>query len=87
MTDFPILDAPRDSATADLMRELIDESLDPIEPHVDETDSTITMPLRIAHNAATGIYIELGPYDLDDRDIKRLREALRRYDAACAYTG
>lgn len=82
MTDFPILDSPRTEANDNLFRTVIDE-LGKIEPHIDETDSWITMPIRASHNAAAGIVLELGPYDLDRTDVERLREALRRYDVAC----
>ncbi len=79
MTDFPILDAPRTEAKNDLFRTVIDE-LGAIEPHIDETDYWCTMPMRLSHNAAAGIVLEIGPYDLDREDVNRLREAIRKYD-------
>lgn len=82
MTDFPVLDSTRTDANAELSRTVIAE-VGAIELHIDETDSWITMPIRISRNDAAGIVFELGPYDLDRRDVVRLREALRRYDVVC----
>lgn len=79
--DFPILDAPRTEANTELYRTILDY-FGVIEPHVDELDNYITMPLRLAHNAATGFCIEIGPYDLDHNDIDRLRAAIAAYDHA-----
>lgn len=77
--DFPLLDSARTGANADLFRVVIGEH-GIIEPTIDETDSYCTMPLRLSHNAAAGVIIEIGPYDLDHNDIDRLRELLRAYD-------
>jgi hypothetical protein len=77
--DFPVLDAPRTAANAELFRSVFEE-LGIIEPFIDETDSPVTMPMRIAHNAAAGIVLEIGPYDLDHNDVDRLRDAIRAYD-------
>ena len=79
--DFPILDAPRTEANAELFRLVVDY-LGVIEPHVDELDSYVSMPLRLVHNAATGFCLEAGPYDLDHNDIGRLRAAIAAYDDA-----
>jgi hypothetical protein len=76
---FPVLDAPRADANAELFRTVIKE-LGAVEPFIDETDSCITMPLRLSHNAAAGIVLEIGPYDLDHNDVDRLRDAIRAYD-------
>jgi hypothetical protein len=54
----------------------------PIEPHIEETDSWVTMPLRLVHDQAGGLHLEIGPYDLGAADIRRLREAINTYDAA-----
>lgn len=81
MTDFPVLDAPRTEANAELNRQVLDD-LGAIEPAIDEIDGWCTMPIRLAHNAAAGLCLEVGPYDLDHTDIERLRAAIRAYDVA-----
>lgn len=81
MTDFPVLDAPRTEANTELGRQILSD-LGALEPHIDETDSCCTLPIRLAHNQAAGLCIELGPYDLDHNDINTLREAIRAYDTA-----
>jgi hypothetical protein len=74
-----VLDAPRTEANAELFRTVI-EDLGVIEPHIDETDSWITMPIRLSHNAAAGLVLEVGPYDIDHNEVDRLRAAIRAYD-------
>jgi hypothetical protein len=81
MSDFPVIDAPRRYANNQLHRAIFDV-FGHIEPYVDETDSWIAMPLRLAHDQAAGWHLELGPYSLDAADIMRLREAIAAYDAA-----
>ena len=76
--DFPVLDAERDDADG---RTVIAE-LGKIQPHVDEIDDWVTMPLRVAHTPLAGIVIEVGPYTLDRTDVERLHAALRGYDNA-----
>lgn len=75
MTDFPILDAPR---TADVGREVI-RDIGHIEPRIDETDEWVTMPIRLVTSQGVGIYLELGPYDLNARDIATLVDAIGAY--------
>ena len=84
--DFPVLDSPRTEATAELFREVI-EDLGLVEPRIDEIDGCCAMPIRVAHDAATGFYREIGPYDFDTHEIRRLREAIRRFDAGCSGPG
>jgi hypothetical protein len=81
MSHFPILDAPYLDANADLCRTVL-ETLGAVEPHVDETDTCFTIPLRLVHDAANGIHLELGPYACSENDIERLRAAIRAYDVA-----
>jgi hypothetical protein len=81
MPDFPILDAPRLYANNTLHRSIFDVFGD-IKPYIEETDSCISMPLRLVHDQAAGWHLELGPYSLDSRDIARLREAIAAYDLA-----
>lgn len=78
---FPVLDAPRTRATAEVGRVVVDH-LGYVEPRIDETDDWCSMPLRLAHSQAAGWYLELGPYELDIADILRLREAIAAYDSA-----
>jgi hypothetical protein len=75
---YPALDDSRRWATAELDR-LVLEDHGAIEPHIDELDSYCSMPIRLTHNAA-GIHLEVGPYDLDDSDVARLRAAITAYD-------
>lgn len=81
MTDFPLLDGPYTVGNTELGRVILDD-LGVIEPHLDETDSWVTMPLRLVHDQAGGLHLECGPYSLDPKDIDRLREAIRQYDAS-----
>lgn len=80
MTNFPVLDASYAEANTELFRTVL-ENLGVIEPRIDETDSWCAVPLRIVHDAASGVHLELGPYALDPADIERLRAAIERYDA------
>lgn len=79
MTDFPILDAPRDH---ELTGRAIQDCFGDLEPYVEEMDTWIVMPVRLAHSSLAGWHLEIGPYDLDRRDINRLREAIAAYDLA-----
>ncbi|NTY58677.1 hypothetical protein [Mycolicibacterium sphagni] len=81
MTDFPLLDANYAAANAEVGREVVAD-LGVIEPRIDETDSWITLPMRLVYDQAGGLHIELGPYAIDQRDIAKLREAIRQYDLA-----
>lgn len=74
MNDFPILDGPR----TDEFGRVIDD-LGVIEPHIDEVDLWITMPMRLLHGPLTGWLIEVGPYSLDEIDIMRLCAAIATY--------
>ena len=86
MTNFP-LDAPYVVANAELGRDIIAE-LGVIEPHIDETDEFVTLPMRLVFHQAAGIHIEIGPYSLSELDIEQLREAIRQYDITrCGGTG
>jgi hypothetical protein len=82
MTDhYPVLDAPYTAANSELCRIVLDE-LGAIDPHIDETDSVCTIPLRLVHHSACGVHLELGPYSLSELDIESLRAALTAYDQA-----
>lgn len=81
MADFPLLDADYTAATTDLNRTVLN-TLDPIEPAIDETDTYCTIPIRLVHDTAAGLHLELGPYTIDHTDIERLRNAIHAYDLA-----
>lgn len=81
MPDFPVLDAPRTEANAELNRVICDH-FGCIEPHIDETDGWCAMPVRLVHNQAAGWCLEVGPYDISGTDIERLRAAIAAYDSA-----
>lgn len=83
MTDtrFPVLDAPRTEANHSLGRVILDYHGE-LEPYIEEIDSWISMPVRLVHDQAAGIHLEIGPYSLDRRDIERLHAALTAYDQA-----
>ena len=80
-SEFPTLDADRTAATAEYGRVVVDV-LAPVEAHIPERDDWITLPVRLAHSQANGLYVELGPYDLNTADIHALRQAIAAYDAA-----
>lgn len=82
-TDFPILDADYSAANEHCGRVILDW-LGYIEPHIDETDDWVAMPVRLVHTATGGFGIELGPYSLGTKDIDRLRRAITAYDIATA---
>lgn len=82
MTPYPVLDAPRTFADTELSRVVINDQLAPIEPHIEETDWYVTLPLRIVYDQGAGVHIEIGPYSMDGRDIERLRAAITAYDKA-----
>ncbi|MEZ0355502.1 hypothetical protein [Mycobacterium sp. SA01] len=75
------LDGIRTAADDELGRHVIADDLGSIEVHVDEIDHLCSMPLRIAHNDAAGFVLEVGPFDLGGREVDRLREAIRQFDA------
>lgn len=77
-SQYPVLDDPRCDATAQLGRVVL-EDLGAIEPRVDTLDAYSAMPIRLTHSAG-GLCLELGPYDLDDADVARLRAAITAYD-------
>jgi hypothetical protein len=79
--DFPVLDAPRHQESNDLGRAIID-TFGFVEPYIGETDSWVSMPLRLVHDQAAGWHLELGPYNLDAADILSLRQAIAAYDQA-----
>lgn len=81
MTDFPLLDADRAVANAELGRDVIAE-LGAVEPHIDELDSWCTLPLRLVVDQAAGMHLEIGPYSITGDDIERLRAAIKAYDQA-----
>lgn len=78
-SQFPVLDDDRRGSTAELGRVVLAD-LGAVEPHIDELDCYCVLPIRLAHNAASGLHLELGPYDLDPNDIERIRRAIASYD-------
>lgn len=78
---FPVLDAPRTDANAELGRAIVD-FLGYVEPHIPETDNWCSMPVRLVYDQAGGFHIELGPYGLDAADVHTLRQAIHAYDLA-----
>jgi len=81
MSHVPVLDASYSTANTELGREVV-QTLGSIEPHIDETDSTVAIPIRLTHDQAAGLHLELGPYSLSELDIEQLRAAIRAYDIA-----
>ena len=79
--NFPVLDAPRTEADAELGRVILD-FLGYLEPHIPETDTWCSMPLRLVYDQGGDVHIELGPYGLSQGDIETLRTAIAAYDAA-----
>lgn len=78
---FPVMDAPRHAEKNELGRAIMD-TFGFVEPYIGETDSWVSMPLRLVHDQAADWHIELGPYDLDAADIAALRQAIAAYDQA-----
>jgi hypothetical protein len=80
-SDFPVLDAPRTVANAELGRVILD-FLGCVEPHLPELDDWCAMPVRLVYDQAGGWHLECGPYSLDRCDIEVLRAAIAAYDQA-----
>ena len=78
---FPLLDAPRADANAELSRVILD-FCGYVEPNIPELDDWCSMPVRLVHDQAGGFHLELGPYGIDRRDIEVLRAAIHAYDEA-----
>lgn len=78
---FPVLDAPRTFADAELGRVILGAH-GHIEPHLAELDGWCSMPVRVVLDQANGYHLELGPYSLDAADVAVLRQALAAYDKA-----
>lgn len=76
---FPVLDAPRTDADAELGRIVLDR-FGFVEPHVPELDWWCAMPLRLVYDQAGDVHLEIGPYSMSECDIEALRTALRAYD-------
>lgn len=81
MSDYPVLDAPRPFGNTELFRTILDY-FGELEPHVEEVDSCVALPLRLIHDVVAGMQLEIGPYTLDRRDIERLRAAITAYGQA-----
>ncbi|AKJ72055.1 hypothetical protein [Gordonia alkanivorans] len=75
---FPVLDADRTHEHEEIGRVVIDGA-DALEPYVPMTDSNVSIPLRVAVNQAAGVVLEIGPYTLDLRDVRRLQDAIERF--------
>ena len=78
--DFPILDAAFDNREEDGRVVLTEHGF--LEPRIDETDDYVNIPLRVTHNPLAGCVLEIGPYELDERDVRKLRGAVAAYDRA-----
>jgi hypothetical protein len=79
--DFPVLDALRHAEANEFGRVIID-TFGFVEPYIGEVDGFMSMPLRLVHDQAAGLHLELGPYDIDRADIEALRTAIAGYDQA-----
>ena len=79
MTDDQMLDGDRSTIDDIGGRTILDEC-GALQPHIDEIDAYCTLPLRITHNALSGITLEIGPFNFSGRDIQALRAALDGID-------
>ncbi|OBH20800.1 hypothetical protein [Mycolicibacter sinensis] len=82
--NFPILDADRSHDDAEYGRQVIVEC-GYVEPRISETDDWCSLPIRVITDQASGLHIELGPYDLDAADIRDLAGALHAYNQLVRY--
>lgn len=78
---FEVLDSARTYANTAENRFVMD-MFGHVEPFAPDLDTWRSMPLRLAHDAASDWHIELGPFDLDAADVERLRDAIAAYDKA-----
>jgi hypothetical protein len=74
---FLVLDAPYDAKDG---RVVISEH-GVIQPRSDASDGWVSIPLRVTHSAGS-VNLEVGPYELDARDVAKLRDAIAAYDRA-----
>jgi len=78
---FDLLDGPRVIATNEFFR-VIGDHFGYVDASIDETETSISMPTRLVHNAIVGWHLEVGPYDIHTDGIEILRQAIAAYDAA-----
>ena len=81
-TDFEILDSVRQPDAHGYPRRSIIDFYGYLEPHIDELDTWVAMPLRLVHSQLAGFELEVGPYSLSAADIHTLRSAIAAYDKA-----
>lgn len=74
-TPFDVLDAERPE---DEYRDII-TTFGFIEPRIDELDMFVALPVRLV-DTDSGLALEIGPYTVHEKDIRRLALALRTYD-------
>ncbi|ALC05954.1 hypothetical protein CDES_07745 [Corynebacterium deserti GIMN1.010] len=77
---FPLHDADRYDIDREGSREVIQELGIP-EPHTPNNDSWARLPMRITTSAASGITLELGPYDFSGQDFLALEHAVNEMRA------
>ncbi len=75
----PIIDDDRAEADEVVGREVLREFHD-LWVHHATFDVSVRLPIRLVYDQAMAVGIEIGPYDLDERNIELLRKVLATYD-------
>jgi hypothetical protein len=82
VTNFPIVDFPREGDPFTYPGRTVLDHFGFIEPYQPATDYWCALPVRLVHTEGGGFGIELGPYTLNHTDIDRLRATINSYDEA-----
>ena len=78
LPDYPVLDDPRSETAEFLGRDVIEE-FGVITPYFPQDDSWRTLPVRLVYDGGGGLQIELGPYNLGERELRVLYRAINAW--------
>ena len=76
--DYPVLDDPR-SETAEFVGRDVIEEFGAITPYFPHDDFWRTLPVRLVYDGGGGLQIELGPYNLGERELRVLYRAINAW--------
>jgi hypothetical protein len=76
--NFAVLDHPRTEANEDLGRVVLEE-FGVITPYFPQDDFCRTLPVRLVYDGVGGLQIELGPYNLGERELRVLHRAINAW--------
>jgi hypothetical protein len=76
--NFAVLDHPRTEVNEDLGRVVLEE-FGVITPYFPQDECWRTLPLRLVHDGGGALQIELGPYNLGERELRVLYRAINAW--------